>query len=152
MKRTLLVLLLGALAGLAAHVGWLQQRRPGAAETLPAQLAWMQANLGLDDEQVSRLRRLHEASAPRLLALGAQAAAMREELAAFERARQATGRIDFLEFARFVEQRRAFDRACLDTTRAFVTASADVMTPAQREHYLTLVGPSLRAERTFAQP
>lgn len=152
MNRTLLVLLLGCVTGLAAHTGWLSYRRPAPAGTLEAQFAWMKSNLQLSDEQVTRLRALHAESAPRLLALAAQAAAMRDELAAFERTRTTTGRIDFLEFARFVEQRQAFDRACLDSTRALVAASAGVMTPAQREHYLTLVGPSLRTERASALP
>lgn len=152
MKRTLLTLLLGSLAGLVAHVGWLNYRKPAPAETLDAQLAWMKRDLQLSEEQVGRLRALHAESAPRLLALAAQAAAMRDELAAFERTRTTTGQIDFLEFARFVDQRRAFDQACLDSTRALVAASAQVMTPGQREHYLSLVSPSLRSERGSASP
>jgi hypothetical protein len=152
MKRTLLILLLGCVAGAGAHFGWLAQRRGAPVDTLSAQLSWMKTNLQLSDTQIARLQVLHEQSAPRLLALAAQVANMREELAAFERERQTTGRIDFLEFARYVEQRRVLDRACLDSTRTLVAASAEVMTPAQREHYLNLLGPALKTDRTTAIP
>jgi hypothetical protein len=152
MKRTLLVLLLGCMAGAGAHFMWLAQRRCAPVDTLSAQLSWMKANLHLSDDQIARLRVLHEQSAPRLVALATQVASMREELAAFERERQTTGRIDFLEFARYVEQRRALDRTCLDSTRTLVAASADVMTPAQREHYLSLLGPALKTDYTTAIP
>jgi hypothetical protein len=152
MKRTLLVLLLGLGCGVIAHVAWFGHRAPAPADTLAAQLAWMKANLQLTDAQVARLRVLHEQSTPRLIALAAQVATMRDELAAFEHARQTSGRIDFLEFARFVDQRRALDRACAESTRTLVAASADVMTPAQRDHYLSLLAPALQPGRTSAQP
>jgi hypothetical protein len=152
MKRTLLVLLLGLAAGVTSHVAWFSFRRPVMAESLDGKIAWMQTHLGLDAAQAARLRALHAQSAPRLLQLAAQVASMQEELAAFERARQTTGHIDFLEFARFVEQRRALDRACLDSTRTLVAASADVMTPEQREHYFSLLEPALKPARPLAAP
>jgi hypothetical protein len=152
MKRTVLVLLCGIACGVAAHLGWIAHRRPAAVDDLTAQLAWMKTHLRLTDPQVARLRALHEQSTPRVLALAAQVAAMREELAAFERARQTGDRIDFLEFARFVDQRRALDRACLESTRRLVAASAEVMTPEQREHYLSLLGPALQSGRATALP
>jgi len=152
MKRMLLILLLGLIAGGGAHVGWLTLRRPEPVDSLAAQLAWMKTNLGLSDAQVARLRVLHEESAPRLLALASQVASMREEHAAFERQRTTSGRIDFLEFARFVAQRQVLDRACLDSTHTLVAASASVMTPEQREHYLSLLGPALEPARANAIP
>jgi hypothetical protein len=152
MKRTLLVLLLGLGCGLGAHYAWLARQEPIRGDDLGSQLAWMKTNLRLSDGQLARLRVLHEQSAPRLLALAAQVAGMRSELAAFERERLTTGRIDFLEFARYVEQRRALDRACLDSTRTLVAASADVMTPEQREHYLNLLGPALKSDRANTVP
>ena len=152
MKRTLLILLLGLFCGVGAHFGWLAHQNRLPADTLSAQLTCMKANLHLSDAQLARLQALHEQSAPRLLALAAQVASMREELAAFERARATTGRIDFLEFARYVEQRRALDRACLDSTRTLVAAAAEVMTPLQREHYLSLLEPAFNSNRVNALP
>jgi Spy/CpxP family protein refolding chaperone len=152
MKRTVLILLLGLLAGTGAHVGWLALHRPEPTGSLTAQLAWMKTSLGLSEAQVARLRALHEQSTPHLLELASQVASMREELAAFERERTTSGRIDFLEFARFVEQRRALDRACLDSMHRLVAASASVMTPEQREHYLSLLGPALEPARAAAIP
>lgn len=152
MKRTLLILLLGLAGGLGAHYGWLARNDPTGRDDLSAQLAWMKTNLHLSDAQLARLRALHEESAPRLMALAAQVASMRGELAAFERERLTTGRIDFLEFARYVEQRRALDRTCLDSTRSLVAASAEVMTPPQREHYLNLLAPALKSDGALALP
>jgi hypothetical protein len=149
MKRTLMIFLLGLAAGVGAHYGWLATDggRRNAGD-LGGQLAWMQASLHLDETQLARIKRLHEDVAPRLLALAGQVESMREELAAFERTREAEGRIDFLEFARFVEERRKLDRECARSTEQLVAASAAVMTPRQREQYLSLLEPALKTLRT----
>jgi hypothetical protein len=143
MKRMLLVIIAGLVAGVAAHVAWFRANRPCDGGELDCQLAWMRSELKLSDEQFSRIRAIHEASSPQLLALAAQVAQMRDEYAAFERERVTAGRVDFLEFARFVEQRRAIDRACLAATRSLVAAASEPMSPAQRARYLGLVGPAL---------
>lgn len=142
MKRTLLVLLMGLTAGVIAHVGWFDSHRPCRGDELTCQLSWIRKELKLTDAQYERVRAIHEASSPKLLALAAQVAQLRDEYAAFERQRMTTDQIDFLEFARFVEQRRAIDRECLTLTRQLVAATSDAMTPAQRERYLGLVGPA----------
>ena len=147
MRRTLLILLLGLGTGLAAHFAWMAERRPAPAPGLAGDLAWMQANLHLSGEQFAQLQALHEQAVPRLIDLAIQEATMRRELDTFEAQRRTVGRIDFIEFARFVEHRRALDRACLESTRALVTASADLMTPAQRGAYLTLLQPAVQADR-----
>ncbi len=152
MKRTLLVLLLGLACGVGAHFAWLARHQRVRTDDLATQLAWMKSNLHLSDRQLARLRVLHEQSAPQLLALAAQVAGMKDELAAFERQRQTGGRIDFLDFARFVDQRRALDRACRDSMRSLVAQAADVMTPPQREHYLNLLEPALKTDRATALP
>lgn len=142
MKRTLLVLLTGLVAGAAAHVAWYDTHRPCRGDELTCQLAWIRAELKLTDAQYARIRAIHEASSPKLLALAAQVAQMKDEYAAFDRQRLATDRVDFIEFARFVEQRRAIDHECLALTRQLVAATSNTMNPAQRERYLGLVGPA----------
>ena len=148
MKRTLIILLLGLAGGVGAHFGWLSVvKAPRHTADLGAQLQMMQASLGLDAGQVARIRALHERSAPQLRALAAEVAAMRAELAEFERARAAEGRIDFLEFAKFVEERRRLDRECARSTERLVAEAAKVMTPGQREQYMSLLEPALRTLR-----
>ena len=71
---------------------------------------------------------------------------LREEYVAFERERTTSGEVDFLEFARFVEQRRSIDRECQASTQQLVAAATGVMTPEQRERYFGLLSPALRAE------
>jgi hypothetical protein len=148
MTRTLLILLLGLAGGAGAHFAWLGMvegsRRPA---DLRAQIAWMKTSLNLDDAQLARIQALHEKSAPRLLELAAQVEGMREELEMFEQTRQVEGRIDFLEFARFVEQRRRLDRECMTSTEHLVAEAAKVMTPWQRERYLSLLEPALKTLR-----
>lgn len=148
MKRTLLILMLGLAGGFGAHFGRLEMvdaaRRPA---NLGEQLAWMKTSLKLSDAQWARIQALHEQSAPRLMQLAAQVEGMRGELEAFEKTRQVEGRIDFLEFARFVDERRRLDRECASSTEQLVAESAKVMTPAQREQYLSLLEPALKTLR-----
>ncbi|WP_158277443.1 hypothetical protein [Opitutus sp. ER46] len=142
MSRTLTILVAGLVAGLIAHLSWYASHRPCNRGELDCQLAWIRTELKLTDAQYARVRAIHEASSPRLLALAAQVTQMRDEYAAFERQRVTAGRVDFLEFARFVEQRRAIDRECLAITRQLVAATSDTMTSTQRERYLGLLGPA----------
>jgi hypothetical protein len=142
MRRGALVLLLGAAIGVGSHVLFFRLHQPADPHTLDGQLAWMRQELHLSDEQFARISELHQASSPRLQALAAQVAQMRTEFAAFERARKTTDRVDFIEFAHFVEVRRAINRECLDSTRQLVLASANEMTPRQREQYLGIVSPT----------
>jgi hypothetical protein len=141
MKRLLMVLLAGAAGGVSAYFGWLGVHRPVQSGDLAAQLAWIQHDLQLTPAQFARIKALHEQSSPRLLALETEVARLRDELTAFERGRRITGQVDFLEFARFVEQRRAVDQACTESTRQLILAASKVMTPEQRTRYLALLEP-----------
>jgi len=148
MIRTLLVILAGVVAGFVADVAWFRVHRPLGGDNLDAQLAWMQESLQLSPAQFARIKALHEQSSPRLLELAAQVGRMRAEFDAFERERTTVGQIDFLEFARFVEQRRAVDRECAESTHRLILAASEVMDPRQRERYLALLDPALRTTGT----
>ena len=145
MKRTLFVFLLGLAGGLLAHNAWFIAHQPDSSNGLDAQLAWMKSSLHLSDQQFARIKELHARSSPQLLALGTQVARMRAEFAAFERERTTVGQIDFVEFARFVEQRRAVDRECAESTRRLILAATNVMDPQQRERYRAMLDPALHA-------
>ena len=150
MKHFFLVISLGLASGLLAHLGWYVAERPCESNNLNCQLEWMKSELNLSDQQFARIKSIHEDSSPRLLALAAQVSRMREEYIAFERQRTTSGQVDFLEFAHFVEQRRAVDRECLTSTRQLVADAAKVMTAQQRERYLTLLSPVLKTgDRLF---
>jgi Spy/CpxP family protein refolding chaperone len=139
MKRTLLLLLLGLTAGSAAHLLYYRWHAPADINSLDAQLAWMKTELNLTDTQYARIKELHQASGPRLRALAAQVAELQKEFAAFEESRRTNDRVDFIDFARFVEARRHVDRECQDSTRQLVAAAAEVMTPTQRQRYIQLL-------------
>jgi hypothetical protein len=139
MSRTIIVLLLGLTVGVAAHLGYYRLHQPYPVDSLEGELAWMKTELQLSDAQFARIKELHEASSPRLRALAAQVAQMQQEFAAFEHSRRTSDRVDFIEFAQFVETRRTINRECMESTRRLVLASADVMNSRQRQRYLGLV-------------
>jgi hypothetical protein len=139
MRRGALVLLLGLFVGVAAHMVYFRLHQPSDADTLDGQLGWMRYELGLSDAQFARIKELHQASSPRLRALATQVAQMQAEFAAFENTRRTADRVDFIEFAHFVEVRRTVNRECLDSTRRLVMAAANEMTPLQRERYFGIV-------------
>ncbi len=139
MNRAALILLLGLAVGLTAHFSYYHLHGAAPTDTLDGQLAWMKAELQLSDAQFARIKELHEASSPRLRAMAVQVAQLQAEFTAFEKVRRTSDRVDFLEFARFVETRRQVNQACLDSTRQLVRAAAEIMSPQQRERYIRLV-------------
>ncbi len=143
MKHPGVILALGLAVGTLTHLAWYWAQRPCTGDSLDCQLAWMKTELKLDDNQFARIKAIHERSSPRLLALAAQVGRMREEYYSFENERTTSGQVDFLEFAHFVEQRRAGDRECLASTRQLVADAAGIMTESQRARYLGLLGPVL---------
>ena len=143
MKRALFIIVLGMLCGMGAETFWFDLRKPVGADQADADLLWMRSELKLSNSQYERIKAIHDHSSPKLVALAAQVAQMRSEFDAFERERRTEGRVDFLEFARFVELRRKIDAECLQSTRNLVQATAQVMTPQQRELYFGIVGNTL---------
>lgn len=139
MRRSFLIILAGVAAGIGAHLAYYQHHEPLDTGNLEGRLAWIRSELDLTDEQFSRIKELHQASHPRLQAMASQVASMQAEFKEFERARRTADRVDFLEFARFVQERRELSQRCADSTRELVLASAQIMTPDQRRHYLNLV-------------
>lgn len=146
MKRALLIPFAGLLAAAVAHFGWYELRRPPADEDPAGVLAWLQDDLHLSAEQFARIKALHERSGPQIQHLAEQASEMRAELNAFENRRRNDGRVDFLAFAQFIEQRREFQRICTESTRRFLTAAASEMTPGQRARYLERFEPALGSD------
>lgn len=139
MNRTGLVILLGLVIGVGSHVLYYESHKPNGLDSLEGQLTWIKSELDLSDAQFARIKELHEASSPRLRALAVEVARMQAEFAAFENTRRTSDRVDFIEFAQFVETRRNINRECLESTRRLVQATAEVMTPEQRAHYLGIV-------------
>jgi hypothetical protein len=117
---------------------------PRASDNLDALLTWMKNDLQLNDQQLAKIKNVHEQLSPHLLALANQVAQMQRALTQFENERQSVGQVDFLEFARYIEQRRKLDRECGESTRRLIAEATDVMTPRQRQQYLQLLDPALK--------
>jgi hypothetical protein len=149
MTRTTLIVTFGIVAGVAAHFGWFTLRRPPT--DLETQLAWMNSVLQLNADQFARFKAVHEEASPQLVGLASELQRMRAQSAEFERRREQTGEVDFLAFARLVEHRRAVDRDRDATARKLIDTALSVMTPEQRQRYLTMIAPALTppGDRTF---
>lgn len=141
MNRAWRILCVGLLAGVAAHFGYFQAKRPAGGHGPEKDLGWMREELHLTDEQYARIVALHQQSSRQLQSLAVQILAMQKEMAAFEETRRRFDRVDFVEFARFVDSYRRISQQCEDSTRGLVLATADVMTPHQRAQYLGLIEP-----------
>lgn len=115
-----------------------------SSENLDGILAWMKNDLQLDEKQLARIKNVHEQLSPRLLTLAGQVAQMQQTFVEFEKERQTDGQVDFLQFARYVEQRRQLDRECMESTRRLIAEASDVMTPKQKHLYLQLLDPALK--------
>ena len=139
MKRVLTVLVLGAIGGIGAHLGYLQAHRPCTDPTLACELAWIRDELDLTQGQYATLQDLHQMSEPRLEALAGQMTMMRQQFIEFEAQRRGTGEIDFIEFSQFIRDRDLVEEECETSTRALILASVGLMEPDQRERYLTLI-------------
>lgn len=142
MNRGFLIMFLGLAAGLIAFQGWTSWRAGCRDGDLSCKLAWMREDLSLTDAQFARVVELHARSSTRLRELALEIARMDQEFAAFEQTRRSEGRVDFLEFARFVGERREIEAAADQSARSLIAATADVMSPAQRSRYLALVAPA----------
>lgn len=142
MNRAFSVVFLGLAAGIISHQAWLNWRGPCTSDDLSCQLAWIRDDLRLTNEQFSRVVDLHVESSSRLRELALDVSRMQDEFDEFEHARVSEGRVDFLEFARFVDERRQLEAAVGTSARSLIAATADVMSPQQRLRYLALVAPA----------
>ena len=142
MNRGFVIMFLGVAAGLIAFQTWTDWRSGCNDGDLGCQLAWMREDLHLTDEQFTRVVELHARSSSRLRQLALEIARMDSEFAEFEQTRRSEGRVDFLEFARFVSERREIEAAADHSARTLIEATADVMSPQQRSRYLALVAPA----------
>jgi len=143
MKRTALTLLIGLLAGTAAHFGWHTWRGGASPGNLQEQLEWMKTRLALDAEQYRQFRAAHENLAPRLAELAREIRTMKAQLAQFEQQRVTNEEIDFLQFAQFLQQQENVDREAVASIRELIARSTAAMTPEQRKQYLAMLQPVL---------
>ena len=140
MKRSLLVVLIGFAAGALAHIGFYAFRRPTVENRLAKNLAWMQAEFQLDDRQYSRIRALHDRTGPELERLFTVLRTTHEELLRLEEMRRTADKVDFLAYHQAKAANRNARSQCRSLTLDLVYAVAEVMNPAQRTRYFSLVG------------
>jgi len=139
-KRFLLVVLIGFAAGALTHIGFYAFRRPTVESRLAKNLAWMQSEFELDEEQYGRIRALHDRTGPELERLFTVLRTTREELLQLEELRRTADKVDFLAYHQAKAANRTARSQCRTLTLDLVYAVAEVMTPSQRARYFSLVG------------
>jgi hypothetical protein len=140
MKRFLLIVMLGFVAGAMAHIGFYAFRRPTVENHLTRELAWMQSVFDLNDTQYQSIRALHQRTGPELERLFTVLRTTHEELNRLEEVRRTADKVDFLAFHQAKEANRKARLQCRTLTLDLVYAVAEVMSPAQRTRYFALVG------------
>lgn len=131
MIRLTCILAVLALAAVSGHFGYLHLVAAPASDETPtrarSELNWLQRELDLTPSQLRAVRALHEECWTRV-------AGMRAQLDAERRNARATGNV-----ATCV----AVEAQCKSSTITFIEQMTTVLTPAQRQKYLGLVGPCL---------
>lgn len=140
MKRFLLVVLIGFVAGAAAHIGFYAFRRPTVENRLARDLAWMQTEFRLDDQQYGRIRALHNRTGPELERLFSVLRATHEELRRLDEMRRTADKVDFIAYHQAKEANRKARSQCRTLTLDLVYAVAETMNAEQRTRYFSLVG------------
>ena len=140
MKRFLLIVMLGLVAGAVAHIGFFAFRRPTVENRLTRDLAWMQSVFDLDTAQYESIRALHQRTGPELERLFSVLRATHEELNRLEEVRRTADKVDFIAFHQAKEANRKARLQCRTLTLDLVYAVAERMSPDQRIRYFDLVG------------
>ncbi len=152
MKRFLLVVLLGFVAGASTHIGFYAFRRPTVENRLARDLAWMQTEFRLDQQQYDRIRALHNRTGPELERLFSVLRATREELLRLEDLRRTSDKVDFVAYHQAKAENRKARRQCRTLTLDLVYSVAETMSPEQRERYFALVGSGVGLSEPDAPP
>jgi beta-xylosidase len=140
MKRFLLIVMLGFVAGAMAHIGFYAFRRPTVENRLTRDLAWMQSVFDLNDTQYRSIRALHQRTGPELERLFTVLRTTHDELDRLEEMRRTADKVDFIAFHQAKEANRKARLQCRTLTLDLVYAVAEVMSPEQRARYFALVG------------
>lgn len=140
MKRFLLIVTLGFVAGAMAHIGFYAFRRPTVETRLTRDLAWMQTVFRLDNVQYENVRALHQRTGPELERLFTVLRTTHEELNRLEEMRRTADKVDFIAFHNAKEANRKARLKCRTLTLDLVYSVAELMSPEQRTRYFALVG------------
>lgn len=140
MKRFLLIVMLGFVAGAVAHIGFYAFRRPTVENRLTRDLAWMQSVFQLDPAQYESIRALHQRTGPELERLFSVLRTTHDELNRLEELRRSADKVDFIAFHQAKEANRKARLQCRTLTLDLVYAVAERMSPEQRIRYFALVG------------
>ena len=131
MIRLIWTLAVSALAAVSAHFGYLHlaatPARVGTPNGAPSELSWLQRELELTSSELRAVNAMHEEYWPGV-------AKMRVQLEAERRNAQVTGDPSACV---------AMEAQCKGSTGSFIQQVTVVLTPAQRQKYLGLVGSCL---------
>lgn len=141
MWKSLAVMVLGLVAGYAAHLSYYKAYTPECpSSALACEMEWLRDELNLTDDQYARITQVHDESSKEISALSKKVRELQLLLAELEAERVREGYVDFLEIRTYMETKRKLDEACEKSTSDLIASVGNLMDVEQRKRYLSIVG------------
>lgn len=140
MWKSIAVLLVGLVSGVAAHLGYFNAYAPTCVTSeTECEMEWLRTELDLSEEQFARVTRLHGESEKQIRTLSRRVRELEMTLAELEAERVTKGYVDYLEIRNYMEAKRKLDEACVKSTSDLIASVGDVMNTDQRKRYFSIV-------------
>jgi hypothetical protein len=139
MRRGLLTIGLGLVAGLFAYSFYYKTFKPCEDDTLECQLSWIQDYLSLTPDQYELVLAMHRDRQPEITELEQKILQLEDHLAALESERIENDRIDFIVFYSYLQEKVDLDRTRNSSTETFLTKVGSVMNTNQKERFDQLI-------------
>lgn len=139
MKASVLTLVLGLIAGIAAHSFYFNSFKPCEENTLECKLSWIQDYLSLTEDQFEVVVAMHRDRQPEVSRLEQQIRGLEQRLASLEAERVENDRIDFIAFYSYLQDKVDLDKTRDSSTESFLTKVGNVMTEEQKARFNALL-------------
>ena len=135
MKKGILTISLGLLAGLIAQNIYYKSFKPCDDNTLECQLSWIQDYLSLTPDQYKLVVALHRDQQPEILALEKRVQDLESQIAALEEERIENDRIDFIAFYGYLQEKVSLDKTREHSTDSFLAKVGSIMSSEQQARF-----------------
>jgi hypothetical protein len=139
MRKGILTLVAGLIAGLLAQVLYYSSFKPCQDETLECHLAWIQDYLSLSSDQYELVVAMHRDHQPIIGQLEQQIRQLEIRLAALEEERIENDHIDFIAFYSYLQEKVDLDKTRDTSTQSFLTQVGEIMNSDQKERFKELI-------------
>jgi hypothetical protein len=131
-----------------AHVASDHSEAIGENPSVVDMLSWMKSRFNLSREQFAELVALHEDYSDHLMTLYRELSEVQDSYQTFENKRLSNETIDFMALYDLLQKRDSLRKDSVATSRQLVDMTLRVLTPAQKQEYLSLMERSDPDEKT----